>query len=134
MKKITIFVIVLSLAAVIGIPLAYAIFEDYRPAIGDFFGGLLQSGTVLFTGFSSQFMTLPYWPAIFGLICLLTGIFIDRWAWGIVLGWRKKLVGEARRDSGLTTYQQEPGYQQSTTTPPAKQQTAPEEVKELEAK
>ena len=129
MKKTTLFIIIGLLIIGVALPFTYILFEDYRPAIGDFFGGLSQSATVLFSGFSTQFMQLPYWPAIFGVICLLTGIIIDRWAWGIMLGLRKKLVVTARQESGLTTYQNEPDYQQSTSNqPPPKP-----EVKELEA-
>ena len=133
MKKTIIFIIVALLILISVIPLIYAIFPESQPAIGDFFGGLSQSAMVLFTGFSEQFMQLPYWVAIFGGLAFLFGIFFDRQAWKLVLGMRKRLVGDAVQSSGL--YQKAPAYQQSPAPQP--QQAPPQPFppkQEIEAK
>ena len=132
MKKTTIIILIGLLIIGVAIPFTYILFEDMRPAIGDFFGGLRQSATVLFWGFSDQFMQLPYWEAIAIFLGFIGGIVLDRWAWGIMLGIRKKLVSTAINDTGLrqeAPYQGAPGYEQSQSAPP--KQT---DVKELEAK
>lgn len=126
MKKTTIFIILFLIILVVGIPMTYIIFEDQRPAIGEFFGGLRQSATVAFTSFSEQFMTLPYWVAIFGVICLLAGIVIDRRAWAFVLGLRKKLVTTAIQDTGI--YQTSPQIQSASVTPQAQPPPPKQEI------
>ena len=132
MKKTTLFIIIGLLIIGVAIPFTYILFEDMRPAIGDFFGGLRQSASVVYVQASTWFVTLPYWPALLFGIALLTGIIIDRWAWGFMLGMRKKLVGDAIQDAGLrqeTQYQGGPGY--STPNPTQQQKPLPEQTTQI---
>ena len=127
MKKTTLFIIIIALIIGVAIPFTYILFEDMRPAMGDFFGGLRQSATVVFVQVSTWFVTLPYWPALLFGIGFVLAIIIDRWAWGFMLGLRKKLVSTAIRDTGLrpqtTPYQRGPAY--STPNPTPKVQPTP---------